>query len=520
MTLIVVSFVTVMFRRNGDQRPEIKEVVVSGISTELQATPTEANRLVLRTKLLYAIGDIPNAIKLIVFGLFTLYFYTTVMGLPGTLVGIVAGIGLIWDALIDPYIGHLSDHTNSSLGRRHPYMLVGAPLMGISLLLFLSPPQGLSTGVLFTWLLISTLALRTAISIYSVPYFALGSEVSNDYHERTSISGIRTIFALLGTVVTAALIFNVFFPDTIPGVDPKLNYDRYPRMGVTLGLLMTLLGLIAALGTLSMKHRSEKPTVSTPRLALREIFSSFFRALQIVSFRLMFFSFSLFFLGVVANSALAMHYYTYYAKVSSSAALSAFQAAFYIGGATGVGCWLYVSKLVSKHLLYISATTITALIILGSYFLVGNGNLLGEGNVNALIVGHAFGGFFGSVLWFMPWSMMADITDEDELIRGERREGVLIGMLFFGQQLASGLSVLLTGILVDRYAALIPGQAQQSVLTSERIGILYGIIPAGFILIAALLPLRYRLTPTVVADIQSQLAKRKNAEQHDRLRNP
>lgn len=464
-------------------------------------------RLDRRTKILYGIGGIANAVKSTLFGLFTLYFYTTVMGLPGTLVGIASIIVLVWDAVIDPYIGYLSDKARFRFGRRHTFILVGALTMGVSFWAFLSPPQGLSTTALFAWLLGSSILVRTATSVYGIPYFALGAELSQDYHERTSITGLRGILALLGTLAAASLSFVVFFPDRTPGVDPKLNYAGYPAMGLTFGLMMTVVGLIALLGTLSW--RPYLPTGGDTEMTQtpRNFFASFVQSLRNPSFRMLFASYSLFFLGVVVNSSLSIYFLTYYVKITDSTALSTFQLAFYVGGLVGVVLWLRVSRVVEKHWLYFLTNLATATLMVCALLLVGEGHLFGTGNVRVLIVGNALAGFFGSILWFMPGSMIADVADEDELATGQRREGSFFGIFFFGQQLAAGVSLLLAGVLVDWFAGLIPGQAVQSPETVWRVGLLYSVLPAALLTIAAVLILRYTLDRRRVLAIQMELAK-------------
>jgi GPH family glycoside/pentoside/hexuronide:cation symporter len=466
-------------------------------------------RLNLQTKALYGIGDIANAVKMTLFGLFTLYFYTTVMGLPGTLVGIASILVLVWDAVIDPYIGYLSDKAHFHFGRRHVFILAGALTMGITFLAFFSPPQGLSTSALFAWLLGSSFLVRTATSLYGVPYFALGAELSQDYHERTSITGIRGLLALLGTLAAASLSFVVFFPDRTPGVDPKLNYAGYPTMGLAFGLVMTVTGLIAVLGTLSW--RPYLPTGSESELsqAPRNFFASFLQSLRNPSFRTLFISYSLFFLGIVINSSLTIHYLTYYAKLTASVALSTFQLAFYVGGLVGVVFWLGLSRVIEKHWLYLLTNLATATLMVCALLLVGEGHLFGTGNVRALIIGHALGGFFGSILWFMPGSMIADVADEDELVTGQRREGSFFGIFFFGQQLAAGVSLLLNGVLVDWFAGLVPGQAAQSPQTAWRLGLLYSILPAALLSVAAVLILRYTLSKQRVVAIRTELDRRR-----------
>jgi GPH family glycoside/pentoside/hexuronide:cation symporter len=464
----------------------------------------------LPIKLFYGIGEIANSIKSTVFGLFILFFYTTVMGLPGTWVGIAAVVVLMWDASIDPYIGYLSDKARSRFGKRHTFMLIGSLTMGISFWLVFSPPQGLPRWGLFVWLLGTSILVRTTISLYGVPYYALGAELSQEYYERTAITGIRSILALLGTLAAASLSFVVFFPNKTPGMDPKLHYAGYPTMGLLFGLVMTTVGLIATLGTLSQRHTlslgDAEPTIPQ---SLRGFFGEISQSLRNPSFRVLFISFSLFFLGVVINSALSLHYLTYYIKITSSTALSTFQLALYIGGLVGVGFWLLVSKRVEKHRLYFLSALVTASLMFAAFFLMGEGRFFGLGNIRPLLIGHALLGFFGSVLWFIPASMVADVVDEDELVTGRRRVGSFFGIFSFGPQLATGLSVLLTGLLVDKFAGLVPAQAQQSAQTVYRLGMLYGVLPALLVLVAAALILRYSLTQLRAIAIRAELDRGK-----------
>jgi GPH family glycoside/pentoside/hexuronide:cation symporter len=467
-----------------------------------------------RTKVLYGIGSVANAIKATLFGLFTLYFYTSVMGLSGTLVGIASAAGLAWDALIDPYIGYLSDRADLRFGRRHAFMLVGATTMGLSFWAFFSPPQGLSTSMLFLWLLLTGLLVRTTTSLYAVPFLALGAELSQDYHERTYIAGIRGALALLGTLAAAVLPFVLFFPSTVPGVDPKPNYAGYAAMGLASGLAMTAVGLVTTVSTLPWRSC---PRQSDNRETLETrwgFLASSVASLRIPSFRVLFASSSLFFLSIVINSVLTIHFLTYYLRITASSALSALQLSLYTGTLVGVVFWLRISTAVEKRWLYFTATLVTAMAMLSVFFLFGEGHALGIGNEWALRVGYGIVGFFASVMRIVPASMIADVADQDELITGQRREGSFFGIFTFGDQLAAGMSLFVTGVLVDRFAGLVPGQAHQSAQTIDRIAMLYSLLPAMLLILAAVLILRYSLDRRTVEAIQAELERQRRA-QHD-----
>jgi GPH family glycoside/pentoside/hexuronide:cation symporter len=116
-------------------------------------------------------------------------------------------------------------------------------------------------------------------------------------------------------------------------------------------------------------------------------------------------------------------------------------------------------------------------------------------------------GCLACVWWIMPPSMIADITDVDALQTGERREGSFFGLFFFGQQIATGVALLLVGVLVDHFAGLIPGQASQSLLTSSRIGLLFGVLPASCLFLGALVIHLYRLDEQSLLQIQRELKR-------------
>ncbi len=456
-----------------------------------------------RVLLLYGVGDVANAVKMVLFGLFTLYFYTTVMGLSARWVGIASAVGLIWDALIDPYIGYYSDRLPAGgWGRRHPLIFIGAISMGVFFYAFFAPPRGLSPVLLFSWLLLTSVAVRTTTSLYGVPYYAFGAELSKDYYERTRITGIRSAWALIGTLCAATLPFLLFFPNARNGVDPKFRYEAYPLMGLTFGCVMTFAGLTSWIGTFSRRHTGQE-RIDASRIHGPSLFFKDMRlAFQNRSFRALFASFSLFFLGVVLNGVLSIHFLTYYVRIDSSRALSAFQLAFYIGALAGVLFWTPLSKKVEKKQLYTGSTVLTAAALSGAYFLFGEGHLFGVGNIVPLAVGHGLAGFFASILWILPTSMIADVTDEDAWGSGERREGVFFGIFFFGQQIAAGLSLFLAGVLAEDFAGLVPGRAFQTAATIDRLAMLYSLLPALLLLIAALIILRYSLTKERVEAFQ------------------
>lgn len=431
----------------------------------------------------------PITILMVLFGLFALFFYNSVMGLPATLVGIGVSAGLVLDAVADPYIGYRSDRSLHRLGRRHAFMLPGALLMGPCLFLFFSPPRGLSKVQLFSWLLVCSLTLRAASAVYRIPYLSLGAELAQDYDERTRVMGIRALFGLVGTLAAAGLSFLLFFTGA-GGAEAKTHYAAYPRLGLVFGAVMSVTALAAILGTRHCRSYGGGNVEASPA---RHFFAGFRISMRNPAFRRVWISFTLFFLAVVLNASMAIHYFTERAGIADNRVLSAIQSSFYVGALAGVFLWMALARRAEKRTLFLISTLGVAVLLSAAAILIGPGHLLGTGRPLPLIAGHAIAGIFASAVWVIPPSMLADVADSDELLTGLRREGIYFGILNFGEKIAAGGALLLAGILLNFFG-------------TAHVALLYGLVPAGLLVIAAILIGPYPLTRARMHEIQDRLS--------------
>ena len=453
-------------------------------------------------KMLYGIGDIPITVLMGIFGLFVLFFYNSVMGLSSVLVGIGTCAGLVLDALLDPYIGYLSDRSRHPLGRRHAFMLPGALLTGPCFYLLFSPPRGLSTAWMFLWLLICSMALRASSAVYRIPYLSLGAELSQDYDDRTGIMGVRALFGLFGTLLASSLSFLLFFPPTADGSEPKLHYAGYPRLGLVFGCVITVTALAGYFGTL--RYRTYGSADAPPSPATH-FFSGFRLAMRNPAFRSIWLAVVLFFMAVVLNATLAIQYFTWYARIQGGGNLSSIQTCFYVGALIGVFVWIAVARRVEKRTLFLLATFVAAALLASAFLLIGAGRPFGTGNPLPLLAGHSLGGLFASAVWVIPASMVADVADADSLATGLRREGIFYGIVNFGEKIAAGGALLMAGALLHLFGLSRGSTPAPSAI--PYLGVLYGLVPAVILTIAALFILPYRLNRRAVCEIQRQLAE-------------
>ena len=138
---------------------------------------------------------------------FAMLYYTKALRLDPAWAGIAMSVSVFWEAITEPVIGHLSDKTRSRWGRRHPYMLFGGLLMAAGSYLIWAVPASVGAGqlALFWYLVVVNLILRTGVSLFYIPYMALGFEMCADYQGRSRLQSIRQILNMAANLAGPAL---------------------------------------------------------------------------------------------------------------------------------------------------------------------------------------------------------------------------------------------------------------------------------------------------------------------------
>ena len=166
---------------------------------------TTSPGLTRQTKLIYGIGDWGTSAASTARNIFWFVFLTNVVGINAGLAGVVVLIGRIWDSINDPLVGTISDRLHSRLGRRRPFLLYGAfPFAFAFVLMFYVPPFE-STTALAIYYSVIFLLFDTLYTVVNVPYLALMPELTEQYDERSSLTGWRIAFSILASLVTAGL---------------------------------------------------------------------------------------------------------------------------------------------------------------------------------------------------------------------------------------------------------------------------------------------------------------------------
>ena len=149
-------------------------------------------------------------------------FYSAHLGLDLATVGGIFFLARVWDAVIDPIVGNLSDLTRSRYGRRKPWIAAGTPILLVFVYLIFQPPAGIGTA----YLAIVAIAFYAAITVVQIPYLSWGAELSRDYVQRIRINGYREAGTMLG-IILVALIPLLFLRGTDPTVSDIVRVFTY-----------------------------------------------------------------------------------------------------------------------------------------------------------------------------------------------------------------------------------------------------------------------------------------------------
>ncbi len=401
-------------------------------------------KLPTRTKAAFGLGSLAFGIKDQALGAFVLIYYNQVIGLPAAWVGFALAIATLANAIADPWIGQVSDHFKSKLGRRHPFMYAAALPMAIAYALLWAPPDA-SHAIQFAWLLVTLILVWVAIAAFEVPSSALMAEFTNDYAERTSLSLWRTIFLAVGLIGGAVVSFKFFLVPTAEQPLGQLNRAGYVEYGVVAAVVMLIAMLIATRGT-----QDRIPTLAPPkpRVAGENMVANLKLLMVDRAYMSLVLCIFLFSIGTGLTGSTGTYISTYFWKLSADQLGS-------IGAVGGLGAvvGLVIAaslKRVNKRNLLISAYTFA---LVGSVVapVLALLNIIPRDPAVLLpwiMLIAAVGAATVAVGMVMAGSMLADVADHIELKTGRRMEGLMFAALIMVGKAVSGIGNILSGVLL------------------------------------------------------------------------
>ena len=534
----------------------------------------ELEKLNLTTKIAYGAGDMGPAIAANILVFFLLYFFTNVAGLPPGLAGTILAIGKIGDAINDPVAGILSDRTRTRWGRRIPWMLFGTIPFGLFFFLqwivpHFSDDKATNDWGLFIYYIAIAILFNLAYTAVNLPYTALTPELTQDYNERTNLSSFRFAFSIGGSILSlilATFIFAVYPEEPIQqylilglvstlvsvialfwctfriqerGAEPILDTKQKKSLGFLLTgvgiiavgyglvkaiigggnidlsiILSILLGLEIAVFGITMIWAETEPHLrdryfianrtadDTPNL-------SFLQQLKIAFTNKPF----LYIIGIYLCSWLAVQLTAsiliYFVVSWMGMAESSFPLVAIAVQGTALFMlfiWKGVSAKVGKKAVYFIGSLIWIIAQAGLFFLQ-------PGQIILLYLLAMMAGCGVSVAYLIPWSMIPDVIELDELNTGQRREGIFYSFMVLLQKFGLALALFLVGqgLELAGFIEKIPGGEipiqPDSALLAIRIAV--APLPTVVLFIGLILAYFYPLTREVHAEIRLKLQERK-----------
>lgn len=471
---------------------------------------SKTGRLSFWTKLVYGTGDWGAAGYGTLRQVFYAIFLTDVVGLEPRLASVAALIGILWDAINDPLVGMLSDRVRTRWGRRRPFLLWFSIPYGLSfLLLWWAPPfEGQIAKTIFVTL--AFMIADTFETLVGVPFSALTPELTQDYDERTSLTGFRMFFNLAISLVAA-----VAAPAIVDGVVAGGGTQQQ-------GYLVTaaIFGGMAAVPFLLIFAVIREPELTPEQTHSISFIETIRTAWANIPFR---YATAVFMLNWITFDlvALVLPFYLLY-WISSGNLLaqasvfgvnlpieSAVFALLLITSVVVLPFWIFISHRFSKQIAYIAGMVFWAAVQLVIFSVQ-------PGQISLVLTLSVLAGISVSSAHLLPDSLFPDVIEWDELRTHRRSEGIYYGVKNFVRKLTGALAIFIGLQTLGWFGYQTPpaGATQfmqpESALMAMRI--LLGPFGAFLLFSAVLMAWFYPLTRKRHARIRRLLNKRKSRE--------
>ncbi|HEY1012397.1 MAG TPA: MFS transporter [Herpetosiphonaceae bacterium] len=457
------------------------------------APPSPAAKVRLINKFAFGAGDFGPAVAASVIGYFLLIFFTDVAGLSPSLAGLVLLLTKAWDAVNDPIMGYLSDRVRTRWGRRRPWFLFGAIPFGLAFFLhWLVPPFG-ETGKFWYYLGVSLL-FDTAFTIVNTPYTALTAEMTSDFDERTSLNSFRFAFSIGGqlfALVVHQMIVGSFGADVRGG---------YVAAGAILGLFASLPFFFAFWGTYERAdapQETELPFWEGMKTTFANVPFRYASGVYLCSW-----------LATSIVQTVLAFYIQYWLRLSDYLLPILF--GLQISSFVWLFIWSRLSQRLGKKGVYYRGIAVLIAVLLALFALPASAPFW-------LVLALALcAGVGTAVSILIPWSILPDVIELDELETGQRREGAFYGFFVLLQKLGVALGLFLIGQLLELtgYVSAQAGVAsvEQPASALAALRWIIGPIPAALLAMGIVLMWRYPITKERHAATLAELERRRAAK--------
>lgn len=439
-----------------------------------------------RTKLMYGVGDYGFAMTDNMIALLVAVFLTDVVGLKPYLAAAAVFVGRSWDYINDPIFGYLSDRVRTRWGRRRPFLLLAViPYALTFTLLWWRPPFDGELALVIYYAL-AYAVYDSAVTMAMLPYYALTPELTDDYDERTSLTSYRMVFSILGTftafVLPLALIGNMR-PENLP---------RITSVALLIGVMGATPLLITFFGTRERPQAQlpERPSLKESLLAARG------NRPFLITMGIFLFTFT----GLEIIASLMIYFLKYRMNLEEQSDLVF--ALLFLVALLSFPFWNWISRRWDKRRAYILGMLYMAVVMVLTVLIPpawGLPAVLGA----AGLVGIGFG-----CIQVLPWAIIPDAVEYDELASGKRHEGIFYSLVTLFRKVSVSVTVPLTLVVLGwtGYVANAPVQPPSAILGMI---LLVGVLPGILFLAGALFARSLPITRQDFARVREALERRR-----------
>ena len=443
-----------------------------------------------KIRIAFTLAALTHAAGMNVVTLLAFRYFTDNLALSAATVGLLFAAVKIYDGIFDPLLGALSDQTRTAMGRRLPYLLGGSVLMPAAIILLFAAPASISVSGLWLFIAIVMVIHATAYTALTIPGMAMVVEITDDFHERSTLMSYRVIGNTLGTLAGS----------TLPAwLLARWGASREGHMEVSWVVAAIVLG--AGLSSVILLRRSARTSIveNPPRLKFGNLWRQLQLAWNNLPFRLLAIAHVFVLIGT-ATTSISNAYFTRYILKRSDNWLGNYYLFATIGVVLSMPVWLKLAQRFSKKTCYIAAMLGFGLLHLTWFFATQS-----EPYVllvtRALLIGIASAG-----LILFAYSMLSDAIRYDYIQSGLRREGSFAGFTSLIDKVAAAAGIAGLGVMMSAMGyvqSTSAGAAPQSDQAILAIYIGFAIVPALTMVCSVLAIARYRLNASDLLESQA-----------------